>query len=157
LFPNQFVNTRLLVNTLVGATLIPTAAIQHNGKVAFVYLLDNNKAHLRPVTVGVTNGDTAQVDGIGPGDVLATSSFDKLQDNATIAIAKQAGQPPVGVALLEPVRDRLFSSGCNVAVDGGDPAGGHCRLFSTARLGAAAGRLSDDSDSDVLPRARAQR
>jgi len=89
LFPNQFVNTRLLVNTLVGATLIPTAAIQHNGKVAFVYLLDNNKAHLRPVTVGVTNGDTAQVDGIGPGDVLATSSFDKLQDNATIAIANR--------------------------------------------------------------------
>jgi len=87
LFPNQFVNTRLLVKTLVDATLIPTAAIQHNGQAAFVYELEDNKAHLRPVKVGVTNGDTAQVDGIQPGAVLATSSFDKLQDNATIYIS----------------------------------------------------------------------
>jgi multidrug efflux system membrane fusion protein len=87
LFPNQFVNTRLLVNTLNDATLIPTAAIQHNGQVAFVYVLDDNKAHLRPVTVGVTNGQTAEVQGIQPGEVLATSSFDKLQDNASISIS----------------------------------------------------------------------
>ena len=47
LFPNQFVNTRLLVNTLVGATLIPTSAVQHNGQVAFVYVLKDNKAHVK--------------------------------------------------------------------------------------------------------------
>ena len=41
LFPNQFVNTRLLVNTLNGVTLIPTAAVQHNGQVAFVYVIAN--------------------------------------------------------------------------------------------------------------------
>jgi multidrug efflux system membrane fusion protein len=87
LFPNQFVNTRLLVNTLVGATLIPTAAVQHNGQAAFVYVIANNKAHLTPITVGVTNAQTAQVQGINPGDVLATSSFDKLQDNAAISIS----------------------------------------------------------------------
>ncbi|MDR3746104.1 MAG: efflux RND transporter periplasmic adaptor subunit [Acidobacteriaceae bacterium] len=91
LFPNQFVNTRLLVDTLVNATLIPTAAIQHNGLVAFVYLLDNDKAHLRPITVGVTNGQVAEVQGIQPGDVLATSSFDKLQDGAAISIAPISG------------------------------------------------------------------
>jgi multidrug efflux system membrane fusion protein len=91
LFPNQFVNTRLLVNTLVNATLIPTAAIQHNGLVAFVYLLDNDKAHLRPITVGVTNGQVAEVQGIQPGDVLATSSFDKLQDGSAISIAATPG------------------------------------------------------------------
>jgi multidrug efflux system membrane fusion protein len=87
LFPNQFVNSRLLVNTLVGATLIPTAAVQHNGQAAFVYVLDDNKAHMRPIKVGVTDGQTAQVQGINPGDVLATSSFDKLQDNAPISIS----------------------------------------------------------------------
>lgn len=87
LFPNQFVNVRLLVNTLVGATLIPTAAVQHNGQAAFVYVLDDNKAHLQPITVGVTDGQTVQVDGINPGDVLATSSFDKLQDKASITIS----------------------------------------------------------------------
>jgi multidrug efflux system membrane fusion protein len=87
LFPNQFVNIRLLVNTLVGATLIPSAAVQHNGQAAFVYVLANNKAHLTPITVGVTNATTAQVEGIAPGDVLATSSFDKLQDNTPISIS----------------------------------------------------------------------
>jgi multidrug efflux system membrane fusion protein len=86
LFPNQFVNTRLLVKTLVGATLIPTAAIQHNGQAAFVYVLANNKAHMRPITEGVIDGQRAQVERISPGDVLATSSFDKLQDGATVAI-----------------------------------------------------------------------
>jgi membrane fusion protein, multidrug efflux system len=91
LFPNQFVNTRLLVNTLVGATLIPTAAVQHNGQAAFVYVLVNNRAHVRPITVGVTDGLTAQVTGINPGDILATSSFDKLQDNAAITISKGQG------------------------------------------------------------------
>ena len=87
LFPNQFVNVRLLVNTLQGATLIPSAAVQHNGQAAFVFVLANNKAHLTPITVGVTNATTAQVEGIAPGDVLATSSFDKLQDNTPISIS----------------------------------------------------------------------
>jgi multidrug efflux system membrane fusion protein len=89
LFPNQFVNTRLLVNTLVGATLIPTAAVQHNGQAAFVYVLDDNKAHIHPITVGVTDGQTAEVQGVNPGDVLATSSFDKLQDNAAVTISNR--------------------------------------------------------------------
>jgi multidrug efflux system membrane fusion protein len=92
LFPNQFVNTRLLVNTLTGVTLIPTAAVQHNGQAAFVYVLSDGKAHLRPITVGVTNGNTAQVQGVNPGDVLATSSFDKLQDGAAVAISEKPVQ-----------------------------------------------------------------
>jgi multidrug efflux system membrane fusion protein len=97
LFPNQFVNTRLLVNTLMGVALIPTAAVQHNGQAAFVYVLSDNKAHLRPITVGVTNGNTAQVQGVNPGDVLATSSFDKLQDGTPVAISgKPAHANPSG-------------------------------------------------------------
>jgi multidrug efflux system membrane fusion protein len=92
LFPNQFVNTRLLVNTLTGVTLIPTAAVQHNGQSAFVYVLSDSKAHLRPITVGVTNGNTAQVQGVNPGDVLATSSFDKLQDGTPVAISQKPVQ-----------------------------------------------------------------
>ncbi len=91
LFPNQFVNTRLLVNTLRDATLIPTSAIQHNGQAAFVYTLEGGKAHLRPVTVGVTDGQVAQIEGVEPGSVLATSSFDKLQEGATIAISARPG------------------------------------------------------------------
>lgn len=93
LFPNQFVNTRLLVNTLHNVTLVPTAAIQHNGQAAFVYVLQNAVAHLRPVKVGVTDGDTAQVDGVSSGDMVATSSFDKLQDNTPVQLTNSPMPP----------------------------------------------------------------
>jgi len=89
LFPNQFVNTRLLVNTLEGVTLIPSSAIQQNGQASFVYLIQNNFAHMRSVTPGVTNGGVTQVEGINPGDVVANSSFDKLQDYATVVISNK--------------------------------------------------------------------
>jgi multidrug efflux system membrane fusion protein len=91
LYPNQFVNTRLLVNTQHNATLIPTSAIQHNGTSSFVYVLDleNKVAHMRSVTPGVVDGDTTAVTGINPDDVLANSSFDKLQDNAKIAVSEK--------------------------------------------------------------------
>ena len=89
LFPNQFVNTRLLVNTLQGVTLIPASTIQQNGQASFVYLIQNNIAHMRSVTPGVTNSGVTQVDGINPGDVVANSSFDKLQDNAKVVISNQ--------------------------------------------------------------------
>src|ERR1700729_1156174 len=56
LFPNQFVNTRLLVNTLQGVTLIPSSAIQQNGQASFVYVIQNNVAHMRSIKTGVTNG-----------------------------------------------------------------------------------------------------
>ena len=89
LFPNQFVNTRLLVNTLEGVTLIPSSAIQQNGPASLVYLIQNNFAHMRSVTPGVTNGGVTQVEGINPGDVVANSSFDKLQDKAAVVISNQ--------------------------------------------------------------------
>jgi multidrug efflux system membrane fusion protein len=89
LYPNEFVNTRLLVNTQHNATLIPTSTIQHNGTSSFVYVLDleNKVAHMRSVTPGVVDGNTTAVTGINPEDVVANSSFDKLQDNAKIAVS----------------------------------------------------------------------
>jgi multidrug efflux system membrane fusion protein len=88
LFPNEFVNIRLLVNTIRGATLIPSAAVQHNGKTAFVFVLQNGVAHTRNIQTGVTDGGTTQVTGVNPGDEVATSSFDKLQDNSKVNISK---------------------------------------------------------------------
>ena len=93
LFPNQFVNVRLLVNTLHDATLIPGSAIQHNGQTAFVYVLQDNIAHMRTIKPGVTDGGTTQVTGVSPGDVLANSSFDKLQDNSKVVIAGNPAAP----------------------------------------------------------------
>ncbi|MGD0507577.1 MAG: efflux RND transporter periplasmic adaptor subunit [Terriglobales bacterium] len=90
LFPNQFVNTRLLVNTLRGVTLVPASAIQQNGQASFVYVIQNNIAHMRSIKPGVADGGMTQVDGINPGDVVANSSFDKLQDNLAVVVSNQA-------------------------------------------------------------------
>jgi len=84
LFPNQFVNTRLLVNTLRGVTLVPASAIQQNGQASFLYVIQDNVAHMRSVKPGVTDGGLTQVEGINPGDVVANSSFDKLQDKVAV-------------------------------------------------------------------------
>ena len=90
LFPNQFVNARLLVNTLQGITLLPASSIQQNGQASFVYVIQDNIAHMRSVKPGVTDGGLTQVDGINPGDVVANSSFDKLQENTAVAISNNA-------------------------------------------------------------------
>jgi membrane fusion protein, multidrug efflux system len=90
LFPNQFVNARLLVDTEQGVTLIPTSAIQHNGQTAFVYVIQNDTAQIRNIKTGVTDAGQTAVTGINPGDVVANSSFDKLQNNSKVVISKQA-------------------------------------------------------------------
>jgi multidrug efflux system membrane fusion protein len=98
LFPNQFVNAHLLVNTLQGVTLIPASSIQQNGQASFVYVIQNNLAHMRSIKPGVTDGGVTQVDGINPGDVVANSSFDKLQDNTAVVISNQASNNPAPAA-----------------------------------------------------------
>jgi multidrug efflux system membrane fusion protein len=88
LFPNQFVNTRLLVKTLENQVIIPSSAIQHNGNQEFVYLIQDNKAAMKTVKSGKSDrGDTA-VEGINPGDVVANSSFEKLQNGSQITVSK---------------------------------------------------------------------
>jgi membrane fusion protein, multidrug efflux system len=97
LFPNEFVNIRLLVETLHGATLIPSSAIQHNGQAAFVYVLQDNTAHMRSIKPGATDAGMTEVTGVSPGHVLANSSFEKLQDNVKVVIAG-TGKPAPGSA-----------------------------------------------------------
>jgi multidrug efflux system membrane fusion protein len=69
--------------------MIPSSAIQHNGAASFVYVIQDNTAHQHSVKPGVTEGDNTSVTGINPGDVVANSSFDKLQDKAKIVVSKQ--------------------------------------------------------------------
>ncbi|ADW70959.1 efflux transporter, RND family, MFP subunit (plasmid) [Granulicella tundricola MP5ACTX9] len=91
LFPNQFVNARLLEKTLKGTVLVPSAAVQHNGTQAFVYVVKPNK------TVGVQNvtaltsdeKDTA-VQGLGAGTDVATSGFDRLENGVPVLINQKA-------------------------------------------------------------------
>jgi multidrug efflux system membrane fusion protein len=94
LFPNEFVNIRLLVDTLHGATLIPSSTIQHNGQAAFVYVLQDDTAHMRSIKPGVSDAGMTEVTGVSPGDVLANSSFEKLQDNAKVVIPGSGNPAP---------------------------------------------------------------
>ncbi|MGA8677947.1 MAG: efflux RND transporter periplasmic adaptor subunit [Candidatus Acidiferrales bacterium] len=92
LFPSQFVNARLLVDTQQNASLVPTAAIQRNAQGTFVYVIKSDEtAAMQTVTVGTTDGSVAAVQGVQPGDVIATSGFDKLQDGAKVKISNGAG------------------------------------------------------------------
>jgi len=87
LFPNQFVNARLLVDTHRGVTLVKNPVVQRNAQGTFVYLVGaEHQVHLRPVTVVTTDGKLSEVKGIEPGAVVAADNFNRLMDGATIAI-----------------------------------------------------------------------
>ena len=94
LFPNEFVNARLLVKTLRQVNLIPTAAIQRNNEIAFVYVLNqNNTVQARNIKVAATDGSTAAVTGVSPDESLVTDGFDKLQDGTKV-IVRRTGVAP---------------------------------------------------------------
>lgn len=87
LFPNQFVNARLLVNTLHNATLVPNAAIQRNAQGAFVFLLKPDQTvAMQPIAVGTTDGTVSSVEGLEPGAVVAADNFSRLTDGATVQL-----------------------------------------------------------------------
>jgi membrane fusion protein, multidrug efflux system len=90
LYPNEFVNTRLLLKTLHDQILLPSSAIQHNGTVAFVYVIQNSKAVLRKIKTGVTDDGKTALQGVNQGEVVANSSFEKLQNGSQVVISQQA-------------------------------------------------------------------
>lgn len=101
LFPNLFVNSRLLVDTEHNAILIPTAAIQRNAQGAFVYVIKpDSKASMVPVKPGTIDGNSAAVEGIQEGDTIAITGFDKLQDGTPVNVRTGQGgsssTPPPG-------------------------------------------------------------
>jgi len=88
LFPNEFVNTKLLVKTLKHQLLLPSSAVQHNGDTSFVYMIRDKKAVMHTVKPGIADGGNTVVTGLQPGDVVADSSFEKLQDGARVFKSK---------------------------------------------------------------------
>jgi membrane fusion protein, multidrug efflux system len=97
LFPNEFVNARLLVKTLHRATLVPSAAVQYNGTNAFVYLVKpDNTVEVQPITVVTSSEQETAVTGLNPGVTVATSGFDRLENGAHVMTRNQmAGQKAV--------------------------------------------------------------
>jgi len=86
LFPNQFVNARLLLTTQRGVILVPSAAIQRNAQDAFVYVVQPDQTvTMRTVSAGTTDGNITAVDGLKAGDVIAVDGFDKLQNGVKVS------------------------------------------------------------------------
>jgi multidrug efflux system membrane fusion protein len=88
LFPNQFVNIRLLVRTLTNVVTAPNAAIQRGEPGTFVYLVNpNNTVSVHQVTLGPTDGGMVQiVSGLNPGDRVVTDGTDRLHEGAKVMI-----------------------------------------------------------------------
>jgi|SRR5579871_6379586 len=95
LFPQQFVNVRILVNTLHGRTTISVAAVQHGASGDFVFLTEPNKTvTMRSVGLGVVDGDMVDVKrGLSPGDVVVVDGADQLRDGSRVVIG---GASPSG-------------------------------------------------------------
>ena len=100
LFPNQFVNIKLLVDTKTNVVLVPVPAIQHGAQSStFIYVVDTDKntVSMHNVVVGTTalDGTTAEiVSGINEGDVVVTDGVDKLENGSKIIITPNV--PPSG-------------------------------------------------------------
>jgi len=95
LFPNQFVNARLLVNTIPNAILIPAAGLQRSQQGSFVYAVKpDHTVEMRPVTVGATQGDVIAISkGLQVGDLVVTDGVDKLQQGSHVSV-QTAALPP---------------------------------------------------------------
>jgi membrane fusion protein, multidrug efflux system len=92
LFPQQLVYARLQLDTERGVTLVPTNAIQMNSNGSFVYLVNSDQtASVRVVKPGVADNNLTAVDGVNPGDVLATNGFNNLQDGSKVTVSNGNG------------------------------------------------------------------
>jgi multidrug efflux system membrane fusion protein len=89
LFPNQFVNARLLVETKRGLTVIPSAAIQRGTQGTFVYVVkDDHTVTVRPVKLGPSQGDQTAIDnGLALGEMVVVDGADKLREGAKVELA----------------------------------------------------------------------
>jgi membrane fusion protein, multidrug efflux system len=93
LFPNQFVNARLLIETRHGLTVVPTAAIQRGTQGTFVYVVkEDHSVSVRPVKLGPTQGDDTAIDtGLAPGELVVVDGADKLREGAKVELTTRDG------------------------------------------------------------------
>lgn len=111
LFPNQFVNARLLVETLRDATLVPAAAVQRGPDSSFVWVVQpDSSVALRMVRPGPSQGDVVAVtSGLEPGETVVTDGIDKLSPGAKVSLRGVKGSAPAGNAAPATAGDRSAS------------------------------------------------
>src|SRR6266567_4386015 len=98
LWPNQFVNVHLLLETKKNATVVPSAALQRGPQGSFVYVVKQDKTvEVRPVTVSGTEGNLAEIaNGILPSEMIVTDGQDKLQANSRVEPHQQVPSQSAG-------------------------------------------------------------
>ena len=96
LFPNQFVNVRMLLSTLADATLVPSAAIARGAPGTFVYIVKDDKSvTVAPVKLGPIQGETTAITaGLAPGDMVVIDGADKLREGARVELITRDAQTP---------------------------------------------------------------
>ena len=121
LFPSQFVNVVMLLDTLKGVVRVPTRAVQRGAPGSYVYLVDaQNTVAVHPIKLGEQDGDFfAVLAGLSPGDVVVTDGADRLRDGAKVSIPDQSKTPASPAA---PSGPRAHGHGQG---QGGGGAGGH--------------------------------
>jgi multidrug efflux system membrane fusion protein len=98
LFPNQFVNARLLLDVKHGATVVPSAAVQRGPKGTFVYVVNADRTvGVRPVTIGITHPEEVSVDaGLAPEELVVVDGTEKLREGTKVDVQNQNGPPVKG-------------------------------------------------------------
>jgi multidrug efflux system membrane fusion protein len=112
LYPNQFVNIRLLLDTHKDVTTISTAGVQRGAPGTFVYVVNaaDSTVAVRPVKLGVTDGDRVEIlSGLAPGERIVIDGADKLRDGAKIIIRSETTPAPNAAPAAEP--DKAGGSG----------------------------------------------
>jgi multidrug efflux system membrane fusion protein len=101
LYPNQFVNTKLLVQEKRGVTLVPTAAVQRNSQATYVYVVNaDSTVTVRPIVIGTTEGNDSEVtSGLAPTEVVVMTGVDKLQAGSKVSTQLT---PPKSVTAISP-------------------------------------------------------
>lgn len=126
LFPNQFVNVRMRVDTLAGATVVPVAAIQRGQQGTFVYVVDQqNKVKVQTVALGPSDGEqTAVLRGLQPGQRVVVDGADRLREGMTVQTVDPAARAAAVAPASEPrARGRRLRAGGASGPEAAGPRG----------------------------------
>ena len=135
LFPNQFVNVKLLVDTMHDTLLVPAVAVQRNPQGTFVYVVKpDNTVEVRTVTIAATQGDVIALNsGVTPGEKLVTDGLDKLQAGTKVIVqvaAKATPANPTAASAAQPIRRQPIQGSQS---DGGQSDGAEERPVNPSR------------------------
>ncbi|MCT9115024.1 MdtA/MuxA family multidrug efflux RND transporter periplasmic adaptor subunit [Cupriavidus gilardii] len=150
LFPNQFVNVRMRVDTLAGATVVPVAAIQRGQQGTFVYVVDQeNKVKVQTVALGPSDGEqTAVLRGVQAGQRVVVDGADRLREGMTVQTVDPAARAAAVAPASEPrARGRRLRAGGASGPEAAGPRGPRPQDGASAPAAGAAPSASPSAAS----------